>query len=102
MTTTSAVETHRHLHRCQNCGTIWGHGNMLVEDVEAHKCPKCGRSEWHHYSGGGAPAPIAKKQESGGTFYVMLFRDLLSVAVLVLAAAFLGQLLAEWLLAEKS
>jgi len=75
---------------------------MMVGDVEAHKCPKCGKSEWRGYSGGGAPAPAKTEAVQSGHLYLVVLRDLLSVAALVLAAAFLGQVLAEWFLAEKS
>jgi hypothetical protein len=44
-----------HLHRCQGCGTVWGHGNMMEADVAAHACPKCGKREWRVYQGGGRP-----------------------------------------------
>ena len=47
-----------HLHRCQGCGTVWGHGNMMQADIEAHKCPKCGKAEWRIYRGGGQPTNV--------------------------------------------
>jgi hypothetical protein len=98
--TRAAVEEkkHRHLHRCQNCGTVWGHGNMMAADVEAHKCPKCGASEWRQFSGlqNEQPAP-QKKDPPLRTMYVLDLKDLLSLAILGLVAYAAGHLLGEWL-----
>ncbi len=90
----------RHLHRCQNCGVIWGHGNMLFRDVEAHKCPKCGKSEWLHYSGLKPDQP-AKTAAVQRTYYVIDLVALLQVGILVLAGIFVGQVIADWLLARE-
>lgn len=98
-------EVERHLHRCQNCGMIWGHGNMLIEDVEAHKCPKCGKSEWGKYSGRLSDAPHPPR---GNTLTVVTWdyraylQALLTVAVVVMGAILLGELLAPWLLRRKA
>lgn len=86
------VEAHRHLHRCQNCGVIWGHGNMMAEDVEAHKCPKCGRSEWRHFSGGQAVRRQAVETEKK-TPYRDLIIALLSVATLAASIVILVEVI---------
>jgi predicted RNA-binding Zn-ribbon protein involved in translation (DUF1610 family) len=57
------ADTKHHTHRCQACGMIWGHSDLMVGDVEAHTCPKCGQAEWRIFQGaklaahGGAPPP---------------------------------------------
>jgi predicted RNA-binding Zn-ribbon protein involved in translation (DUF1610 family) len=95
-------ETKNHLHRCQNCGTIWGHGDVLVEDVEAHKCPKCGAQQWRKFSG------LNSDRENQPTNaitvvtwnYSAYLRAILTVAVIVIGAVLLGTLVAPWLLPE--
>jgi hypothetical protein len=68
-----------HLHRCQNCGTVWGHGNMMAGDIEAHKCPNCGaegKENWRIYRGGGSPVaqfpPHQAQPESSWTLFSVL------------------------------
>lgn len=41
----------RHNHRCQNCGLVWSHSDLMAGDEEAHKCPRCGKTEWRKYNG---------------------------------------------------
>lgn len=64
MAETEKIEPHRHLHRCQNCGVIWGHGNMMAGDVEAHVCPGCGKQEWRVYSGGPGRVVLNQPQQA--------------------------------------
>lgn len=99
----AAEQTERHLHRCQNCGQIWGHGNMMQRDVEAHKCPKCGKQEWRVYSGlqdGEAKKPA---QATEKTFFLvhanyrLYVQAMMTVAVVVLGSILLGNLIADWL-----
>lgn len=53
MTTQVRTSEEGHLHRCQKCGNIWGHGDMMAEDINAHTCPKCGEAgQWRIYNGG--------------------------------------------------
>lgn len=83
-----------HLHRCQSCGTIWGHGNMMQGDVEAHKCPSCGKTDqWRVYSGGKSHAvPVQRGRERTSPWAAYL---LVAAFVLLLTWA------ADWL-ASKS
>jgi len=99
VSTATAVETGRHLHRCQSCGVIWGHGNMMGDDVEAHKCPKCGKQEWRPFSGGQAvkrPAPANPASQ-----YRAYLQALLTVAAVVMVSIVLGQLILDFLLPGK-
>jgi hypothetical protein len=95
------IEAHRHLHRCQNCGVIWGHGNMMADDVEAHKCPKCGRTEWRHFSGGQAVKRERIAAEKP-TPYKDLFLAVLGIAALAAAMVILVDVLAGWLTPTKA
>ncbi|MGH9564243.1 MAG: hypothetical protein ACRD3S_22550 [Terracidiphilus sp.] len=76
----------RHVHRCQSCGTIWGHGNMMAGDVSAHECPKCGVSEWRIYRGQQQPQRAAATPKPKPGFDWMV---LLGIAMLVASAVVL-------------
>jgi hypothetical protein len=78
---------------------IWGHGNMLADDVEAHKCPKCGKQEWKHFSGGQAVRRPAQVQEK--TSYKDLAIVVLATAVLAAAIVIALDLASEFLLPRK-
>jgi len=63
-----------HLHRCEHCGTIFGHGSDANGDYERHRCPKCGHGpvkEWNgnwnlpKYTG---PAPVNVPQTYAPSF----------------------------------
>ncbi len=74
---------------------------MLVRDLEAHKCPKCGKSEWLHYSGLKQDQSASTKTAAvQRTYYVIDLIALLQVGILVLAGIFVGQVIADWLLAR--
>jgi hypothetical protein len=74
---------------------------MMAGDVEAHKCPKCGKSEWRGFSGGQAQQPATAKRilvvEANSGLYLVA---LLKVAILVIGAVLLGEVLAGWMLAQ--
>lgn len=93
----------RHLHRCQNCGLVWGHGNMMARDVEAHKCPRCGKTEWRQFSGlqNERPAPAMKSMLVIEADYLIYVRALLTVGIIVMGAVLLGELIAPWLIRKK-
>src|SRR5689334_9698530 len=45
-----------HKHRCDDCGTIWQHGNDCNKRGEelrqrTHTCPECGRKQFEWYEG---------------------------------------------------
>jgi len=90
-------EQNRHLHRCQNCGMVWGHGNMMKGDVEAHKCPRCGKAEWRGFSGGQEAQP-AKTIAVVQANYRSYLQALLTVTIVVMVSIVLGEFLAGWLL----
>ncbi len=94
-----AERVRRHLHRCQNCGVIWGHGELPC-DLEAHKCPKCGKSEWRIYSGlkKDQPAPAKTAAVQGRTYYSVDLGTMLSMGLLAMAAILLFQVIADWFL----
>jgi len=89
---TETVETKRHLHRCQNCGVIWGHGDMMAGDMEAHKCPKCGKGEWRVYSGGQSHGVQPRQQE-----IVLGLRTLITIALMAAAFVLFAQLVGEFI-----
>ncbi len=102
ISTATAVETGRHLHRCQHCGVIWGHGNMMGDDVEAHKCPKCGKQEWRPFSGGqAATREEPAKRQTLQTLYVVDLRTLVKSALLVATVYLAVQLIVDWLTGES-
>jgi len=39
-----------HLHRCEECGTIWQHGGLAGFIPGTHECPNCGVEEYWHYN----------------------------------------------------
>lgn len=41
------METHEH--RCRECGVKWAHGDDMVGDEAAHRCPVCGYLQWDRY-----------------------------------------------------
>lgn len=71
---------------------------MMQRDVEAHKCPKCGKSEWWHFSGlqDEKPAPAVSSLIVFEANYRMYVSALLTVAVVVMASIILGDLLVTW------
>lgn len=101
MASTEAVEAKpeivRHLHRCQECGTIWGHGHMMQRDIEAHKCPKCGKTEWRVYSGKESHA-VRRGSDAGPRYTWWDYLRAVAPIVLLSAALVLSLLvLTDWL-----
>lgn len=76
-----------HLHRCQSCGTVWGHGNMMAADIAAHECPKCGKKEWRIYKGGGSPVAQMPARRDAKTDWAnqLLIGALIAMIVLTIA-----------------
>jgi hypothetical protein len=95
-----------HLHRCQSCGTVWGHGNMMAGDVEAHKCPKCGaegKDNWRIYRGGGAPVAQFPAHQAHGTFQWKNFiLTVLLWAMVLMGSAYIGLILWRELAPKKA
>jgi hypothetical protein len=91
-TQTTAV---RHLHRCQNCGVIWGHGNAMLGDVAAHMCPECGAMEWRVYEGGQVRTHRVQGQVTVRQYFVAI----LPIACLAAAIVLLSMVVADVILA---
>ena len=100
--TSSKKQLSRHLHRCQNCGTIWGHGNMMVGDVEAHKCPRCGKQEWRVYSGGKSHAAQTRPQAGSRSTFWEYMEVVLPVALLAAGFCLLLTFGVEWIAKRKA
>lgn len=87
---------HSHLHRCQGCGSIWGHGNMMEGDVAAHKCPKCGKQEWRVYQGGGRPQGQQRAVVAKRSWHLAVFEYAAPAAMLVALGYFCLCFWREW------
>lgn len=46
-----------HAHKCKKCSTVFYHSNEMRGNVEAHKCPVCGASEWDQFAPENAKLP---------------------------------------------
>jgi hypothetical protein len=62
---------------------------MLAADIEAHKCPKCGKAEWRIYRGGGAPTnvtPIRPEKKTDWFLVILTVGVVCSVVMVALVA----------------
>lgn len=43
--------TGTHEHKCPNprCQCVWEHGDNMVNNEPAHRCPRCGTEQWIKY-----------------------------------------------------